>query len=466
MQMELDVEKILSALIILLFLTGIVFFRDPRRARLGNWINMAAYAGAVALVIIIYPLLNPLIAILGVLIGGIAGSILAMRVNMLEVPQVIAFQHGCGGIAAFLIAFAELVNEGRSMGGQAAAAAVMGIMVGAATFSGSLVAAGKLARKIKQTPVLIKGHSVVLAGIAGLTLLSGSLTVLRSGEPEAIILETVVIVSAVLVGTLITLRVGGADMPVIISFFSATAGLAAAFCGIAMGNYLLIGCGACVGASGSLLTLAMCRAMKRSFFSILSGSNTRTVPASGPASEESITRLKTASLDSIVEVIKNAMNVIIVPGYGMALSQAQETVHALEKWFEKQGAAVCYAIHPVAGRMPGHMNVLLAEAGVDYDKLVEMQDINHNFRKADLAIIIGACDVVNPAATSKEGTPISGMPVLSIQDAGSVVVFNFDSKPGFSGVDNPLYEMEKTSCIWGDARTNLESLLNKLGWYS
>lgn len=430
---------------------------------------MAAFAGAVAMVVILYPLLNPVIAIVGVLAGGTVGLILANRVNMLGVPQMIAFQHSCGGIAAFLIGFAELMSEGDNLELLARAAAVLGIIVGAATFAGSLVAAGKLARKIRQTPIVMRGHTAVLSGTAIIMLVFAVVTVMQGGGTGTIGPGLGTILTAVLMGTLFTIRVGGADMPVIISFFNATAGLAAAFCGIAIGNYLLIGCGACVAASGSLLTLTMCRAMNRSFFSLLSISGTSAGHEPGGTEaftpntgRNTVAGPRTVSLDSAVSILREARYVIIVPGYGMALSQAQEQVRQLEDWLEKQGATVRYAIHPVAGRMPGHMNVLLAEAGVSYEKLVEMQEINNDFRKADLAIVIGACDVVNPAAKEKEGTPISGMPVLSIQDARNVVIFNFDDKPGFSGVANTLYSMEKTACIWGDASTNLKQLLQKL----
>ena len=435
--MEFDLEKVVSALIILLFLSGIVFFRSPRTARQGNWLNMAAFAGAVAMVVILYPLLNPVIAIVGVLAGGTVGLILANRVNMLGVPQMIAFQHSCGGIAAFLIGFAELMSEGDNLELLARAAAVLGIIVGAATFAGSLVAAGKLARKIRQTPIVMRGHTAVLSGTAIIMLVFAVVTVMQGGGTGTIGPGLGTILTAVLMGTLFTIRVGGADMPVIISFFNATAGLAAAFCGIAIGNYLLIGCGACVAASGSLLTLTMCRAMNRSFFSLLSISGTSAGHEPGGTEaftpntgRNTVAGPRTVSLDSAVSILREARYVIIVPGYGMALSQAQEQVRQLEDWLEKQGATVRYAIHPVAGRMPGHMNVLLAEAGVSYEKLVEMQEINNDFRKADLAIVIGAVMWSTRQLKKKKNTDLR-MPVLSIQDARNVVPLTSMINPAF-----------------------------------
>ncbi len=464
--MAIDFEKIASAAIILVFLIGIAFFRSPRTARFGNWLNILGYIGAVVLVAIIYPVLNPTLALLAILIGGTAGSLISTRVDMRGVPQMIAFQHGCGGVAAFLIAFSEFIKAGESLDTLARSAAILGIIVGAATFSSSLAAAGKLAGKFKPQPVNFPAHSRIIQGLMAAIVMLGVVTVLQGGLPAATGTAVVIIFLSILLGITFTIRIGGADMPVVISFLNAMAGFAAAFCGIVINNYLLIGCGAVVGASGSLLTLTMCKAMNRSFFSILAGHKPR-MAATGNATVRIDAgtvqaKTKTVSLDDILPIVKNAKKVIIVPGYGMALAQAQSSVKALEEWLEKNGANVRYAIHPVAGRMPGHMNVLLAEAGVDYDKLIEMQDINGDFKDTDLAIIIGACDVINPSAIYKEGTPISGMPILNAQQARAVIVFNFDNKPGFSGVENPLYQMDTSYCLWGDAKDNIDSLNSRL----
>jgi len=402
--------------------------------------------------------------LIAVLLGGTLGAILAVKVSMLGVPQMIAFQHGCGGTAAFLIAFSEFIREGADLTTLAQVGGVLGIIVGAVTFSGSLIAAGKLARKIEQRPVFLPRHATILFGLLLLTLLLSVLAILKYGLPIASGSAIGLIVLSVIIGVIFTIRVGGADMPVIISFFNSTAGFAAAFCGIALSNYLLIGCGACVAASGSLLTISMCRAMNRSLLGVFSGIRPSSAEAVKLPEEEVSFEAGgiEALFDCAVTTLKRAKDVIIAPGYGMALSQAQEQVRGLENWLEERGARVRYAIHPVAGRMPGHMNVLLAEVGVEYDKLVEMQAINDDFKKADLAIVIGACDVVNPAASTLQGTPISGMPILKAHEANAVIVLNWDEKPGFSGVDNPLYKIKQVIPIWGDAKVNLNALLSRL----
>lgn len=462
--MGFPLEYLVAAVVILLFLGGIALFRNPRTARRGGWLNMLAYAGAVAFMVLRYPMLGLEFVLIAVLLGGTLGAILAVKVSMLGVPQMIAFQHGCGGTAAFLIAFSEFIREGADLTTLAQVGGVLGIIVGAVTFSGSLIAAGKLARKIEQRPVFLPRHATILFGLLLLTLLLSVLAILKYGLPIASGSAIGLIVLSVIIGVIFTIRVGGADMPVIISFFNSTAGFAAAFCGIALSNYLLIGCGACVAASGSLLTISMCRAMNRSLLGVFSGIRPSSAEAVKLPEEEVSFEAGgiEALFDCAVTTLKRAKDVIIAPGYGMALSQAQEQVRGLENWLEERGARVRYAIHPVAGRMPGHMNVLLAEVGVEYDKLVEMQAINDDFKKADLAIVIGACDVVNPAASTLQGTPISGMPILKAHEANAVIVLNWDEKPGFSGVDNPLYKIKQVIPIWGDAKVNLNALLSRL----
>ncbi len=462
--MELSLEHLAAAVIILLFLGGIALFRSPRTARQGDWLNMLAYAGAVAFVILRYPTLSPAFVLIAILFGGTLGATLALRVSMLSVPQMIAFQHGCGGVAAFLIAFSHLIQEGANLTTLAQVHAVLGIVVGAATFSGSLIAAGKLARKIKQQPVFLPKHSIILCGLLVLIISLSVFTVLQSGLPIAVGSAIGLIAVSVALGVIFTIRVGGADMPVAISFFNATAGFAAAFCGIALSNYLLVGGGACVAASGSLLTIVMCRAMNRSLLGVFSGIRPSIAEPAKLPEEVPLEAGRTEALpfDQAIAALKRAKDIIIVPGYGMALAQAQEQVHSLENWLEQRGARVRYAIHPIAGRMPGHMNVLLAEVEVGYDKLFEMEAINDDFKEADLAIVIGACDVVNPAASTRPDTPISGMPILKAHEANAVIVLNFDEKPGFSGVDNPLYGMKHVIPVWGDAKVNLNALLSSL----
>lgn len=463
--MGFSLEYFVAAIVILLFLGGVALFRNARTARLGGWINMLAYAGAVAFVVARHPLLHPEFVLIAILLGGTLGSLLASRVSMLGVPQMIAFQHGFGGAAAFLIAFSEFIREGAGLTGLAQVGGVLGTIVGAVTFSGSLIAAGKLAGKIEQRPLFLPKHSAILSALLLYVLVMSALAIFQYGSPVAVSLAAGLIVVSVVIGVVLAIRVGGADMPVIISFFNGTAGFAAAFCGIALSNYLLIGCGACVAASGSLLTITMCRAMNRNLLGVFSGIRP-SVTGPSEALEHPIRIERSdeegAPLDRAVAALNRAKDIIVVPGYGMALSQAQEQVHSLANWLKERGARVRYAIHPVAGRMPGHMNVLLAEAGVGYDELFDMQVINDDFEKADLAIVIGACDVVNPAACTRLDTPISGMPILKVHEASAVIVLNYDEKPGFSGVDNQLYEMPHVIPVWGDAKANLNALLSSL----
>jgi len=464
--MALSLEHGVTAIVILLFLAGIAFFRSPRTARQGDWLNMIAYAGALGFVLTRFPTISPEFVLMAILLGGTLGARLAVRVTMLAVPQMVAFQHGCGGIAAFLISFSEYIRGGAELTTLAQVGSVLGMLVGAATFSGSLVAAGKLARKIEQRPVFLPRHTTVLVGLLVVMLLLSIFAVLGSGlSIVATGLAIALIGASVVTGVVFTIRVGGADMPVIISFFNATAGFAAAFCGIALSNFLLIGCGACVAASGSLLTLTMCRAMNRSLIGVFSGIRPSIAEVTKPLEERVSLEaggIETLPFEQAIAVLRRAKDVIIVTGYGMALAQAQEQVHSLENWLEEQGARVRYAIHPVAGRMPGHMNVLLAEAGVEYDKLFDMEAINDAFRELDLAIVIGACDVVNPAASTLQGTPISGMPILKVHEANTVIVLNYDEKPGFSGVENPLYKMKHVIPVWGDAKASLNTLFSSL----
>jgi len=462
---------LIDLLIICLFLGGISLFYRPKKARAGNLMAAFAILAAFVAVVLRNPLEEPVLVVIAVAFGGGAGWLVARAVNMVQIPAMVAFQHGAGGIAAFLISFVELTRAASiptTVVGEISG--FLGLVLGAATFSASMVASGKLANLLYQKPVTLKGHSLWLLAIAVVIVLVAAVSGL-SGNPARGYLLVALIGLSVLLGIVFSIRVGGADMPILISFLNATAGLAAAFCGIIIQNRLLVACGAAVAASGSILTHTMCRAINRSltnvfvgiqqqgssktenlFFELPVRKESRAQPAEGtPPSEDGFSRAIRAAMD--------ASKVIIIPGYGMALAQAQFKVVELAQRLEKMGKNVRFAIHPVAGRMPGHMNVLLAEAGVDYDKLVEMDDINPQFKDVDLALVVGACDVVNPAAIDSEGTPISGMPVLMAHEAKTVVVCNLDEKPGYSGVENPLYEMDKTITLFGDAGATVEKLL-------
>lgn len=462
---------ILDLLVILLLIVGIRLFRGPKGARSGNMINALALLAAFLLVLYRYKILSPGVVVTALLAGSAIGVIIAMRVNMIQIPAMVAFQHGAGGVAAFLVSLVELSRSTAHLTAFGKVSGVLGLIIGAATFSGSMIASAKLANKINQRPTVLPQHSALLSAVALLTV---GLGVVAAWQPvPSGWLLLVLLALAILMGVLFAIRIGGADMPVLISFLNATAGAAAAFCGAVIQERLLIACGATVAASGSILTHVMCKAMNRSLLNVFVGTRAAApAPASHPAAPQAKgapqadagTAAKPAQSPQAagVEKLRAAHKVVIIPGYGMALAQAQFKVIELARRLEQRGVEVKFAIHPVAGRMPGHMNVLLAEADVDYDKLVEMDVINPEFKSTDVALIVGSCDVVNPAAIQQEGTPISGMPILMAQEAKNAIVCNLDERPGYSGVENPLYQLPTTILLFGDAKVTLAGLLEGL----
>ena len=462
-----------DAVIILILLGGIYFFRRPEGARWGNRAAMLALALAIVAVIARNGLERPLAVTMALLVGAVVGLIVALRVNMTQIPAMVALQHGAGGMAALLISMLE-VWRGSETGLALfqVVAGLVGMIVGAATFSGSLVAAGKLSGLLRGAPRVLPRHSLLTASLflaaAILAALSGLLE--GGGLLVALLLS---VAFAATGGLVLSIRIGGADMPVLISFLNATAGFAAAFCGVIIENRLLVVCGAVVAASGSVLTAVMCKAMNRSLVSLFVAPRpsasavqvmgTPVTPSDAllaPAAESPVG--PAGGRDPFAESLaacREASRVIIIPGYGMARSQAQFEVVALSRYLAAMGKDVRFAIHPVAGRMPGHMHVLLAEADVSYDKLFELKEINPEFENTDLAIVVGACDVVNPAALCVDGCPISGMPILLANEARQVVVCNVDDKPGYSGVENPLYESRSTIMLLGDAKETIAGIL-------
>ena len=499
--------------IIFLFIGGIALFYRPREARVGNLMAAGAIAGAFVAVLLRNRFEAPYLMAAALAAGSAAGWLVARVVRMIRIPAMVAFQNGAGGLAACLISFVEMT--GATAGTAPAVAQIsgyLGLVLGAATFSGSMVASGKLSGVLSERTVDLPRHSLLLLLNV---LVVAALAVAAEGtgvEGRAPILVAMIGLS-LLLGVVFTIRIGGADMPIIISFLNATTGLAAALCGIIVQNRLLVACGAVVAASGSILTHMMCKAINRSLANVFVGIKKaagqkpadpfsralqeQAAPRDGAADRpdageaegeaagapadphgaavaaaagaeagaEAAAAAVDAAADNLpraLEAMRRATKVVIIPGYGMAMAQAQFTVVKLARRLEELGKEVRFAIHPVAGRMPGHMNVLLAEADVDYEKLVEMDDINPDFQSVDLALVVGACDVVNPAAIESEGTPISGMPVLLAHEAKSVVVCNLDAKPGYSGVENPLYGMKKTITLFGDAADTVAALLEGL----
>ncbi len=445
---------IISAVLVLGVLVGISMMSKVKSAYAGN--TLSAICTVIAIAIVLYG--NGVLAAwqvwLGLAIGAVIGIIGAVKVKMIQMPQAVALLNGLGGLASALVA---ILTIGQAKGDLFAIyVGAIALLVGWVTFTGSLVAAGKLHKVLSQKPVVWKAHSLIV----GITLILTVLVIVFA--PESIWIITIL---SAFFGIAFAIRVGGADMPITISLLNSLSGVAGGIAGIAVGDPLLVAIGGVVGASGLLLTQIMCKAMNRSLVSILLGSTAKPSAAKAKAVEkkaETVEAPKEEAKPSIGDILCNAKKVMIVPGYGMALAQAQSTVKALSDKLESKGVEVKFAIHPVAGRMPGHMNVLLCEVDIPYDKLYEMDAINGEFAECDAAIIIGANDVVNPAANTAEGTPIYGMPVLNAADAKNVIICNFDLNPGYAGVPNPLYESENTVMMLGDAKETVAKLISAL----
>ncbi|MEE4607556.1 MAG: NAD(P)(+) transhydrogenase (Re/Si-specific) subunit beta [Desulfobacteraceae bacterium] len=461
---------LLDLAVIAILLVGIHRFNSPVSARLGNHLASLALALGVVLALWRAGSQHPLLLAVAALAGAAVGWRLAMRVTMVQIPAMVAFQHGAGGLAAALVAYVELSVLGQGSLGVARLSGLAGLLVGAATFSGSLIAAAKLSGRMRPTPLILPRHGAATAAVLIVSLVAGAWALSLAPGPVLVLAALL----AVAGGALFAVRIGGADMPVLISFLNATAGLAAAACGIILQDRLLIAFGATVAASGSILTRVMCHAMNRRMAKVFAGHQgevnwrpfdmfhkpgaAAAVPLP-PAAAAPTAEPATDPFPAALEAMGQARRIVIIPGYGMALARAQFNVASLAARLTALGKSVKFAIHPVAGRMPGHMHVLLAEADVDYDLLHEMDAINPEMGDTDVVLVVGACDVVNPAAVQTGGTPISGMPILEAHLARTVIVCNLDRKPGYSGVDNLLYGDPKTILLLGDAQGTTAVLL-------
>jgi len=460
---------VLCSLLSLGVLYGIRLMSRVETAARGNQLSALCMLTAIVITMVHTDLAGSLSYIItGLLIGILLSIFLTIRVRMIQMPQMVGLLNGLGGLASALSAILVLAAGERIKTFELTASG-LALAVGAVTFSGSMVAAAKLHNLMPQLPMLLKGHRFLMAVSALiLTALVIALPLVHEGR---IGLGVILSAVALAFGYLFAVRVGGADMPITISLLNSTSGVAAAISGMALGDILLVALGGIVGASGLLLTQIMCRSMNRRLSGVLFGVMPKPEPevqladnASGAEAASDETEEKPAdtgaSLQNAADWMAQAQSVVIIPGYGMALSQAQEKVKLLCDGFSSKGKRVRFAIHPVAGRMPGHMNVLLAEVDVPYDLLCEMDDINPDFPSTDLAVIVGANDVVNPAANTAQGTPIYGMPILDAGKARHLIICNYDSKPGYAGVPNPLYEPRpEVLLLLGDAKDSLDSLL-------
>jgi H+-translocating NAD(P) transhydrogenase subunit beta len=436
-----------------LFILGLRNLSSPRTAALGN--RMAAVGMFIAIVatLLVQGVVDYPIVIAGIAVGSLVGAVAATRIQMTDMPQMVALLNGFGGAASVLVAGAEVssrMSAGDIPEGIVPAAIVASVLIGGLTLTGSLIAFAKLQELMRGAPIQYPAQQYINALIAMATLV---VCVLLGMDP--LNLETLALLTglALLLGILLVIPIGGADMPVVIALLNSYSGLAACATGFVLDNSALVISGSLVGASGLILTKIMCDAMNRSLANVLFGAFGAQVASAAPGAEGVDQGTVTAytPLDAAV-IFSNARSVIVVPGYGMAVAQAQHAVRELTDTLAESGIEVNFAIHPVAGRMPGHMNVLLAEADVPYERLVEMDEINPQFPETDVALVLGANDVVNPAAREDETSPIYGMPVLEVDRAQHVFVIKRSMNPGFAGIQNPLFFKENTMMIFGDAK--------------
>ncbi|MEX2212174.1 MAG: NAD(P)(+) transhydrogenase (Re/Si-specific) subunit beta [Gaiellaceae bacterium] len=440
-----------------LFVVGIRMLSSPRTARRGNWISAGGMLVAVGFTLTLEEIDDYGFVAAGLAIGAVLGVPAARLVKMTAMPQMVALLNGLGGGAAALVATAEFFRFAAAAGGTPAdtlVATMLAALLGPLTFSGSMIAWGKLQEVLPGRPVVFRGQQAANAAVFGAGVVLAALAALAESKA---LLSAALIVSFV-VGVLLVLPIGGADMPVVIALLNAFSGLGGVTTGFILDNNALIIGGTLVGASGTLLSILMGRAMNRSIANVLFGAFGQ-LAAGGPAAVADDGGVRATTADDVAVLLAYARRVVFVPGYGLAVAQAQHDVRALADLLQERGVDVRYAIHPVAGRMPGHMNVLLAEANVPYDQLYEMDQINAEFPQTDVAVIVGANDVVNPSARNQPGSPIYGMPILDVDRAANVVVIKRSMSPGFAGIDNPLFYDPKTVMLFADAKAALEDVI-------
>ncbi len=457
-----------------LFIFGIKGLTKVRTARRGNLIAAAAMLIAVVATLIEMGTVDYRWILLGLAIGSLIGVFVALRVAMTSMPEMVALFNGLGGAASALVSLSYLWRAvvkpaldgsvASLLGGAPAVTSALSILIGSLTLSGSLIAYSKLAGKISGRPILLPGrHLINLLLVAGAIGTSAWFGFFSTGHTATATACLALAAISFILGVMLVIPIGGADMPVVISLLNSYSGLAASATGFVLGNSVLIISGALVGASGLILTQIMCKAMNRTLAHVLFG-GFGSDDSGGGVSEDArdYQNVRSYSAEEAALVLENAESVVVVPGYGLAVAQAQHTARELGNLLEKNHTKVTYAIHPVAGRMPGHMNVLLAEADVPYEQLIEMERINPEFPQTDVALVIGANDVVNPAAERSKGSPIYGMPVLEVWNAQTVMVIKRSLSPGFAGIKNELFEADNTMMLFGDGKKMLQDLISEL----
>jgi NAD(P) transhydrogenase subunit beta len=437
----------------ILFITGIKMLGKEDTAVKGNFLSALAMFTAVAITLI--DIVNPLLVIIGISIGAVIGSLIALKVKMTSIPEMVALFNGFGGLATFFIAWSEFYSIPDNTFQYVLV--MITTYIGGVTFSGSIIAYGKLSEKLKiqKTSLITKFLTTIF--YVSLIYLLYTVFISKIFVPS-FDFYTILLILTLLGGIGFVIPIGGGDMPVVISLLNSFSGIAAAFAGLLLLNNVLIVAGSLVGASGLILTIIMAKAMNRSIGNILFVGYASS--SSGNKSEET-GEVKPISVSDAYLILENSSSVLIIPGYGMAVAQAQHVVRELGELLEANGTEVKYGIHPVAGRMPGHMNVLLAEANVPYDVLVEPDDVNPTMDTVDVAVVIGANDVVNPSATEEPGSPIYGMPIIEVHNARTVFVLKRSMSSGFAGVQNPLFFKENTRMLFGDAKDSIGGLVSE-----
>ena len=439
-----------------LFILSLKWLSSPVTARHGVWAGEIGAALAV-----VATLFNPeLVAYKWVIIALIVGAGIGIplgMVRMTAVPQRTALSHAFGALSATMIGIAEYYVRAPQVTKFGMTEIGLEVIIGSLTFTGSLIAAGKLQEILPQRPIVYRGQNIVSLSVLGSAIVLALILVLH---PEYMVLFPVMVGVALFFGVLLVTPIGGADMPTVISLLNSYAGLSAALLGFVLNSKVLVVAGALDGSSGFILSVIMCKAMNRSFTNVMFGAFGQVQTSAKAAGEEKVVR--SANAEEAASILSSASKVVIVPGYGMAVAQAQHKVRELFDALTKRGVDVKFGIHPVAGRMPGHMNVLLAEADIPYDRLLDMDNVNSDLPQTDVALIIGANDVTNPAARTDTGSPIYGMPIIDVDKAHTVMVIKRSMNPGFAGIDNPLYYMDQTLMLFGDAKSFVGDIVREI----
>ena len=461
--MPASVEALGYLLASVLFILGLKRLGSPATARAGNRLSGIGMLIAIAVTLFERGIVSYTVIAAGIVVGGALGLWMARAVKMTAMPQMVALLNGFGGASSLLVGGAELLRAellGSTLPVETGVTVQLAVLIGAVTLTGSLIAFAKLQELMTGRPITFAGQKFVSGLVFAVILVLAAYQVVTP-EPLLWTFYTVAGLS-LLLGVLLVIPIGGADMPVVISLLNSYSGIAAAMTGFVIGNTGLVIAGALVGSSGIILSKIMCKAMNRSLANVLFGAFGATSGAAGGGRSAEGLTVRTITAEDAAVQLAYARLVIVVPGYGLAVAQAQQQVRELAELIEKRGGEVKYAIHPVAGRMPGHMNVLLAEANVPYDRLFDMDDVNPEFERADVALVVGANDVVNPAARTDPSSPIFGMPILNADHAKSVIVMKRGMSAGFAGIENELFYNPRTSMLFGDAKKSLSELVSEV----